>query len=326
MILQRETTLNSSSSMDSYSRHLEYLCSNYLDKIAFDAKNFSKSANEKALREFRYAIYRNDTSLLSCLDSGESVNNIGRKTTSLIRQYTRCIMRILGDIAECVVIDRCAFDLDCNYKFINLAKFEENIYIRYDSIDYDSYVPFSPSHKYIIFEKDGRLQIRNVPDRNRNHETKDIAWCKKDNIVSQLKAEIPECEYLENAKVQVKTTINPETLVLDKYITSPVVVFNLSDESIDYARDKYPNHLIIDVREIDAQAFVDIEKYFRILAAYIIGEINYIEIKEEMVKDSKLLEFIANAPIKQLLNYNPLGSSGIIKLLEQHRKPIELFA
>lgn len=94
--------------------------------------------------------------------------------------YTRCIMSLLGEIAECVIIDRCLHNRAINLICINIAKFKENIYEEYEDIKYDEYLAFSPSFRYVFaYDSDRFLVKYPVPDFNPHHTTKDIAWCKK---------------------------------------------------------------------------------------------------------------------------------------------------
>ena len=54
----------------------------------------------------------------------------------------------------------------------------------------------------------------------------DIGWCKRDNIWDQLRTEINGLDYIDNAKLQVKATLNCNNLDLEDYLLTPVIVFD----------------------------------------------------------------------------------------------------
>ena len=180
--------------IESYSKRLIFYLHNYLDKIEVRNKNKSWKANEKAKIYLRWVIYPNDKELKRDYDGIK--NDIGNKTKLAISDYTRCIMSLLGKLAECVVIDRCLHNRNTNIICMNIAKFKSDIYEEYKDLQYDDYMAFSPSYKYVFdYDEDGYLVKYPVPDFNPFHTSKDIAWCKKDNIMSQLKTEINEISY-----------------------------------------------------------------------------------------------------------------------------------
>lgn len=89
-------------------------------------------------------------------------------------------------------------------------------------------------------------------------------------------------------------------------------------------RNKYPKHYIISAREISLDLHIEIIKYFKILAAYITGITDHLNIDEYDVIENKQLKYIFDATPKCLLSGD--DSTGIISALieeaKQFTKPI----
>ncbi len=209
------------------------------------------------------------------------------------------------------------------------TKFKENIYEEYSDIKYDDYLAFSPSYKYIFaYDEDGFLVQYPIPDYNPLHTSKDIAWCKKDNIVSQLKTEIPEVFYLENAKLQIKTTLDCRNLNLSSksYILTPIICFDLCNDC-EILKKKYPKHIIFSAKEIDQGMFDEVSAYFKILTAYATGMIDKIDISEkDVVKNFDLMELF-RTPVKYITYMTGekreiLDTSGVIEMINEYKKPV----
>lgn len=327
MIIPKDIyTLNTPPTPVDYSNKLEQLFKNYIIQEFPNSK-----ANDKALNVLDIALKRKDLTILTDDDlAGTNLFGIkiGDKVSRLINKYKRAIMITLGHIAECVVLDRCIRVRDCNVMFMNIATLKENYTVEYSDMQYDQYVPFSPSHQYFIYRKDGIDVWKRVFDRNANHQTKDIGWCDKDNPVRQLKASIQEKKYFENAKIQIKATIHPEKLILDPYPSTPVVIFNISEEEdgMKTLRRKYKNYAIFDIRDVDPDALRDVNAYFRMLVSYVAQITPTVKIREEMLQDERLTYLFRTTSNKRLLNYEPFSTSGIVELLDQYGKPVEVNA
>lgn len=307
--------------IDNYANKLVWYMQNYLDKVSFDMGNLSKKANEKAKIGLRWIIFPNDKEFEK--DFKKNEDKFENKTWYIISNYTRCIMQLVGQLAECVVVEHCSNDSDTNKICINIARFVRNIYEKSLEIDYNQYIAFSTSFKYVIY-KDETLGIYrqiNVPDYNPNHTSKDIAWCKKENILSQLKVNLDKLEYLDNAKIQIKTTLNCDSLELDKYFLTPVLCFDFNNDFYRI-KERYPKHIIYSVRQIFPDMYLEMEKYFKIISAYAIGLIDHINITDiEVHQDFRLAQFF-RTPITALQKEEILNIEGVIEMAEKFRKPI----
>lgn len=265
--------------IDNYANKLVFYMKNYLDKLQDDMDLFSKKDSEKAKIWLKWVIFPNVKEFQR--DFRKIENGFGDQAWNIIFKYTKCIMQLVGHLAECVVVDHCCTNSDFNRVCINIAMFRPNIYGDYQDIDYEKYVAFSTSFKYLIYRdsKSGMYQQCNVPDYNPNHTTKDIAWCKKENSLSQLKVNLEQIGYLENAKLQIKATLNCSDLNLDGYFLTPVLCFDFHDDFYKL-KNKYPNHIIYSVRQLFPDMYVEMENYFKILAAYATGLTDHINITE----------------------------------------------
>jgi len=315
--------------LSNYTDELNKMFRDYISQKIFDSSYYSNKANQKAEEIFKMVIYRNDKTILSYPPSaGENLLgiSIGKKTSNLIKLYSTCIMLTLGKLAECVVIDECKSNLDYNIILINIALLKKgNVFEKIVDFPYNDYVAFSPSHKYLFYLENGVLILKKVPDRNANHETKDIGWCKKENTASQLRVNIPELDYIGNAKIQVKVSLAPSKLILDKYYSTPVIVFNLSgdDTEIEDLLDKYPYHAIFDAKNIVPEMAQKVENYFRVLISEVFKYDSHLNINEHVINDEEL-EYLFRTPVNKLIENEQFSFSGIIELIKKHGKAIEI--
>ncbi len=307
--------------INNYADQLVWYMATYLDKVKFDMESFSVKANEKAKIGLKWFIFPNEKEFER--DFHKHEEDFGKKTWNIISHYTRCIMQLVGQLAECVIVDHCSNDGNINKVCINIAKFMPDIYEEYSEIEYEQYIAFSTSFKYIIYkdEKSGDYRQYNVPDYNPNHTSKDIAWCKKDNILSQLKVNLNQISYLENAKLQIKATLNCDNLNLDKYFLTPVLCFDFNDDFYKL-KAKYPQNIIYSVRQLFPDMYAEMEKYFKILAAYAIGLIDHINITDIEVRQDFRLAQLFRTPIMDLEKEETLNSAGVIEMADTFCKPI----
>lgn len=313
--------------IESYSKQLIFYLHKYLNMVDIHNNYNSPKANEEAKIYLRWFIKPNDKELER--DFNYIKDDIGNKTWFAIYKYKRCIMSLLGKVAECVVIDRCINNRNTNIICMNIAKFKENIYEEYSDIKYDDYLAFSPSYKYIFaYDEDGFLVQYPSPDYNPLHTSKDIAWCKRDNIVSQLKTEIPEVSYLDNAKLQIKTTLDCRNLNLSSksYILTPIICFDLCNDC-EILKKKYPKHIIFSAKEIDQGMFDEVSAYFKILTAYATGMIDKIDISEKDVVKNLGLMKLFRMPVKYITYMTGkkreiLDTSGVIEMINEYKKPV----
>lgn len=308
-------------SINNYADQLVRYMEIYLNKVKFDMESYSVKADEKAKIGLKWFIFPNDKEFER--DFKRYKEDFGNKTWNIISHYTKCIMQLVGQLAECVIVDHCSNDGDINRVCINIAKFMPNIYEECSEIDYEQYIAFSTSFKYIIYkdEKSGAYLQYNVPDYNPNHTSKDIAWCKKENILSQLKVNLSKISYLDNAKLQIKATLNCDNLNLDKYFLTPVLCFDFNDDFYKL-KDKYPQNIIYSVRQLFPEMYAEMEKYFKILAAYAIGLIDHINITDIEVHQDYRLAQLFRTPIMDLEKEETLNTAGVIEMAEMFVKPI----
>lgn len=97
----------------------------YLDKVKFDMESFSVRANEKAKIGLKWFVFPNEKEFER--DFCKHEEDFGKKTWNIISHYTRCIMQLVGQLAECVIVDHCSNDGDINKVCINIAKFMPDI-------------------------------------------------------------------------------------------------------------------------------------------------------------------------------------------------------
>lgn len=310
--------------IDFYSNRLVTLCKNYFDNIEtfnltqIDPSGYSSSV---AREKLKIAIFSSRGSMIDRLRNCSVTTSKG--PLQIINNYLTCIMTNLGRIAECELMERCNESATTNMICINLAQMRNSIFFPYSDVDYNAYVPFSTSFKFIIYHQNGILIKKDCPDYNPQHRTKDIAWCNRDNIFDQLERSIPELNNKESAKLQVKTTIDCNNLDLSQYYLTPVVCFDLCQD-INVVKSKYPNNIVKSIYEIDHKAGMNVEKYFYNLAAYITRITPHIDIKELDILENDTLFQMFNTPVIDFFQYDALNKSGLIANAMKKNSPIIL--
>lgn len=310
--------------IDFYSNRLLTICKTYFDNVeAFNLTHIDPSGYSSAVarEKLKIAIFTSRGSIKDRLRNCAVTTSQG--TFEIIKNYLNCIMINLGKIAECELMERCNESVMINMICINLAQMRNNIFFSYPEVNYGTYIPFSTSFKFIFYPQNGVLIKKACPDYNPNHTTKDIAWCNRNNIFDQLKRIIPELNNNENAKLQVKATINCENLDLSQYYLTPVVCFDLCQD-INVAKANYPTNIVKSIYEIDSKAGMNVEKYFYILAAYITGMTQFIDIKELDIKENQYLFNLFNTPVVDLFQHDVLNKSGLIADAQKKNSPIIL--
>lgn len=307
--------------IDNYADKLVWYMETYFDRLQYNMGTFSAKANEKAKIGLRWIVFPNQKEFKR--DYQKYKDKFGNKTWNIIGHYTKCIMQFVGRLAECVIVDHCCNNDNVNRVCINIAKFMPDIYKDYSDIEYDKYLAFSTSFKYIIYKdrESGIYKQYNVPDYNPNHTSKDIAWCKKENILSQLKVSLNEIGYLDNAKLQIKATLNCDNLDPEKYFLTPILCFDFKDDFYKVI-NKYPQNAIYSVRRLFPDIYAEMEKYFKILAAYATGMTDHINITEIEVYENYRLAELFRTPIMHLVKEESLNIDGIIEMAEKFSKPI----
>ncbi len=258
--------------------------------------------------------------LRSVIFPNEKEFNVLQPTHSLavwemVQRYTKCIMQLVGELAECVLVDNCANNAVINKTCMNIALFKSEILKTYD-IPYDEYVAYSTSFSYMVYKdpRDGIYKTRENQYYNPHHTSMDIGWCKRDNIWEQLRTEMRELRYVDNAKLQVKATLNCKNLYLDNYLLTPVIVFDF-DNGFKSLKERYPHHSIYSANSLFPEMALQMQKYFQIIAAYVSGLTNKLNISETDLKNDKRLETLFSSSVYEMTEKNrALDRSGLIKL------------
>ena len=87
--------------IDNYADQLVWYMEKYLDKIKIDTESFSIKASKKAKIGLRWIVFPNDKEFER--DYQRHRDDFGNKTWSIISHYTRCIMQLVGQLAECIM-------------------------------------------------------------------------------------------------------------------------------------------------------------------------------------------------------------------------------
>lgn len=285
-----------------YSKNLIMLLEGYLDAINEKSLILSGKATEKAKITLKYIIYPNNKEFIK--DYNSVKYDIGYKTYTIISNYTRCTMQLLGKIAECMFIDRCISNYNINTICINIALLKADVYEEYRDIEYNKYIPFSPSYKYILYRQNGYLIKQPIIQYNPQDTNTDISWAKKESIISQLKVAIPATNYLENAKLQIKVSSDFRNVDLDnRYFLTPIVYFDICND-VELLRQKFPNHYIVSAREISDNFHTELVYYYKILISYISGIIDKLDIEDFDVVKNDNLSYILKASPSKLFGHN----------------------
>ena len=243
----------------------------------------------------------------------------------MVQKYTRCIMQLVGSLAECVLVDNCANNSEINRICMNIALFKKEILQSYD-IPYDEYLAYSTSFSYMVYKdsKDGIYKTRENRYYNPHHTSMDIGWCKKENIWEQLRTEMSEIQYVDNAKLQVKATLDCKNLDLEGYLLTPVIVFDF-DHGFSKLKERYPYHLIFSAYDLFPEMALQMEKYFQIIAAYVSGLTNKLNITETDLKKDTRLQTLFSTSVREItVRKRELDRTGLIKLAEDAGKPVRL--
>lgn len=286
-------------------RLLEYL-EDYQISLNEANDSYSKKANDKAkIILASYAFPDNYE-----LEKKSNSINIGRKTREIVRKYLNQTMKILGSICECIIIDNCKRNPEINMKCINYACFKSDINENYSDIDYNQYTPFSPSHKQIVHITPSGIRIpstKNIYRYEPNHPSKDVIWCNKECLEEILQATIPGTKYLEDAKLQIKTSMNYLNIDWDedKYRYSPIIYFDILNDYqklFNYLVKRNSVLQVMSARMIDEELIKESDKYFRLLVAHFAG-LQPLDLDESAESEYKgILRYLYSSPTTSLFN------------------------
>lgn len=262
-------------------------------------------ANEKAKIILRY--YFDSTNKEFERDYSRIKDDIGNNTFSFFIEYTNSIMKIIGKIAECVVVDTCNNNKFTNQKCINIALLKKDILYNYPEINYEKYSAFSTSYKFFFdTNEDNMLVAHKNFYYNPNDTSMDISWCEKDNELATLMVGIDKMNYCRAAHLQVKASTNLPHLPIQKYLVSPIIVFDFRG-NIEILKEKYPRHIIFSARDINTQMHEELEFYYRQILAYVAGISDKLEITDEEYVTNTKLQFLFQLPFEQLIETKKLG-------------------
>ena len=176
----------------------------------------------------------------------------------------------------------------------------------------------------LICGRTEQLQIKENMYYNPHHTSQDIGWCKIDNIWEQLRTELDELRYVDNAKLQVKATLNCSNLDLEHYMLTPVIVFDF-DHGIKKLKERYPYNPIYSAYDLFPEVAFQMEKYFQIIAAYVSQISNKLNITEMDLKNDRRLQTLFSTSVYEITKKNRLlDKAGLIKLAQDADKPVIL--
>lgn len=278
-----------------YSNRLIDFCTQVLEMEILQDETYS---SKEAKKRLRWMIFNNTTmSLKTSILAVKITNRISDEIKKKIFSYITCIMTLLGKLGECLFIDYCMNYKDVNMKAINIALFQNDIYSSKPEIDYDNYIPFGTSFKYLFTLTESGIYYRTEenPHHNPNDKQRDIGWHLKDHKFSQLQVNINQNDVIinDNAKIQVKTTSNCSNLDISQYPTTPIVCFDICND-INDLKTKNPNRIIYSMRDICIEAELEIEYFFKILAAFATGIEDHINIRNlDIDENDELAQLMA---------------------------------
>lgn len=156
-------------------------------------------------------------------------------------------MILLGQICECIVLNRCKLDSEFNKKCINYACFKEDIFEEYGDIEYNWYTPIAPSHKKILlYTEYGIIYFKeNLYSYEPNHVNKDVIWINKEHIEDTLKTKFEH--YSGETRLQIKASIDYKNVIKQcpngKYMLSPIIYFDMNRDAKEFQKYIFENQL-----------------------------------------------------------------------------------
>ena len=252
---------------------LRYL-EDYQINLNYQATMISEQANEKAKIILAHEISPEDTELRKTYLK----LSIGEKTREIVKMYLKPVMLILGKICECIIIDNCKRSSDLNMKCINYACFKNDFNECYEDIQYDNYIPFSPSHNKIVFYTENGITYYAPNNYNYapNHINEDIIWCNKKHVEDILKANIPFTEYQSEARLQIKASTHYSNIDWDenKYRFSPIIYFDLNGDFHklrNYLIENKSMLYVCSAMQFDPNLMIEANNFFKLLVAHFSG-------------------------------------------------------
>lgn len=160
--------------------------------------------------------------------------------------------------------------------------------------------------KIFVLNEDNMLIAHKTCNYNPNDTTMDISWCETNNEIASLMVGIDDMNYYRAAHLQVKASTSLDTMRLNQYPGSPVVVFDMLND-IQLLRVRYPYNTIISAREINPKMQEELEFYYKQILAFASGITNSLEISREEYYANTKLQFIMGLDMNQLIEPKMIG-------------------
>ncbi|SFR76816.1 hypothetical protein [Anaeromicropila populeti] len=322
--VQGSNAANVKKGIEIFSHKLGSYLETYMKIMDFQGKEISEESNYNAKVLLNYLAFPNQPAVLN--EYSKIQDNVDEDSQKIFSNNIRIIMQLIGQIAECMIMDKCSKDPAANMICMNTALKKKNIFERDESINYDEYVSFSPSYRYILKEdEDGTFKKRLVSDYSPKQARKDISWCSKENFVSQFK-QLGENNIQEYIKLNVIAAMSHQHVMLteaDKKV--PIIYFGLSDDYYQLIA-KYPDHFIVPIERVGKELVAKCHEYFRLLCAFLSGIEKKIEIKDiHVLENMQLIEaFQVKEDDLAVAVKNKKVFDFIIKEIKEYDTPIEM--
>ncbi|KHL95882.1 hypothetical protein QW71_09750 [Paenibacillus sp. IHB B 3415] len=179
-------------------------------------------------------------------------------------------MRLMGHIAEAIIVSRCGNNPQLNREYATYARKGKKV-VRTP----DKFIAIGTGHH--------KTKLKYASKHNPNHTQNDVIWINKEN---------PEIELLEinnnspggkTAALQIKASNLKSDYIVneikkDKY-TVPIIYFGMKDNYSKIKRklkeyNKFDHMNFVDVRDIDEDAHEEFLEYKSIVDKLISGELN----------------------------------------------------
>lgn len=209
-------------------------------------------------------------------------NNIFAFNYMFMSNVQEASMRLLGKIAEAIIVRRCNEDLEVNRKWVKIARIGENISKTADKFIAIGTGLVSTKNKYGIKYNPGDTQ-------------RDIKWINKDNLQSELMMINKGNTDGNVAGLQSKVSILGKQyifndLLLQRYEV-PIIYFGINNDYNEIAYDlinakkdiNIPKYFV-DANSVDFDAFEELRSYIPLIRGLIEGKIK----PDELLKSNDL--------------------------------------
>jgi hypothetical protein len=200
-------------------------------------------------------------------------------------------MKLMGNIAEAIIVRRCNNDSLTNRKWAMYARKGNR-------------VVNTPDRFHAIGTGHYRTRLSCCSKYNPNDTQKDIIWINKDNPTQELLQICRNHIDGQTASLQIKVSFDGKQYILSDLKNGtyevPVVYFGLNNDFDSIANELYrQNSLVtvgvnfIDAKAIDYDAFSELEMYYQLVLGLLNGQIK----PEDLISDKNLDNEITIAAI-----------------------------